>query len=47
MIGNERSFVRKFKIEKTLSITWKLIIYLVSLSVIVVAGLLSLSVISN
>ncbi|MCE7740981.1 MAG: hypothetical protein GOP50_00860 [Candidatus Heimdallarchaeota archaeon] len=47
MIGNERKFIRRFRIEKTLSITWRLVVYIVSLSVIIIAGVLSLSMLSN
>jgi len=44
MIGNERKFIRRFRIEKTLNITWRLVVYIVSLSVIIAAGVLSLSI---
>ena len=47
MIGNEKKFVRRFRIERTLTITWKLVIYIVTLSVIIVAGVLSLSTLST
>ena len=47
MIANDKKFVRRFRIDRTLAITWRLIVYIISLSVVIMAGVLSLAMMSN